>query len=181
MSLPRVEGVSVTNMLFGRKMLISWRLLDDVDGYKIYRSASTLGDFAKIVEVPQGVSQYVDTVPITWNVVWYYKVIAFKGEETSDLNDAYVVSDFTFKAFHEETFPLILVKSDFVFGEVPTKQVEGNELYLLTKYSFYENTVRVFVNGLRETRFQIVSNNKIKMLRPLSDTDEVIVDYIKVT
>lgn len=181
MSLPRVEGVSVTNMLFGRKMLVSWKLLDEVDGYRIYRSSSYLGDFVKVAEVPQGVTQYVDSVPITWNVVWYYKVIAFKGEETSDLNDAYVVSDFTFKSFHEETFPLVLVKTDFVFGEVPARQVENGELYLLTKYAFYENTVRLFVNGLRETKFQIVSNNKIKMLRSLSETDEVIVDYIKVT
>ena len=184
-----VRDVEVTNLLAGRRMLIEWTLnssSESVTAYEIWRSTMEYQGFEKIAEVPSPVAQYVDKVPYTFGIVFFYKVLARSSTGIrSDITQSNAVQDSTFDDFEERPFRANSVAfGNFVVGEVPSGLINGaNTTYTLANY-FRFNTVQVFVNGLALVRSVDFTENTdqqtISLTAAPASLSKVIVSYITV-
>lgn len=187
-----VRSVEVTNLLAGYRMLIEWALNEVTDGvtiYEIWRSSNQFQAFEKVAEVPSPMHQYIDTVPFTSGIVFYYKVIAKSATGLrSDFDKSEARSDSTFDSFEESPFRATVVTFDnFRIGEVPTLTVTippavANTYTLMEYYRF--NTVEVFVNGVALVRgVGFVENSDqltITLTNPVPTSGTIIVNYLAV-
>ncbi len=184
-----VKGVSVENLLAGRRFLVEWDLnlpSEVVTTYEVQRSTCENKDFVKIADVVAPNTQFVDKVPFTFGVIFFYKVLAVDGTGLkSDIIDSSPVSDQTFDQFEEKPFRATTVAFDsFVVGEVPTGAINGVNTTYTTASLFRFNTVEVRINGValvRGTGFT-ESNDQLTLILTAAPTggQSVIVNYIKV-
>ena len=142
--------------------------------------------FAKIAEVNSPTQQYIDKVPFTFGVTFYYKVVARSSAGLkSDIVESPPVSDVTFDQFEERPFRATTVSfGDFIVGQVPTGAIDGNNTIFTTASLFRFNTVEVFINGIRLVRGTNFSEDNdqqtLTLTTPPAGGQSVITNYIKV-
>lgn len=148
-----VNGVNVENLLSGRRFLVEWNLNPSIEGvtvYQIWRSTTELSGFAKIAEVQAPTTQYIDKVPFTFGVTFFYKVVAVNSSgQMGDITAASAVSDVTFDNFDEEPFRATSLTVDsFIKNEVPVGVIDGINAVFQTANIYRVNSLEVYVNGV---------------------------------
>lgn len=184
-----VRDVRVENLLSGRRMLVEWSpnpSLENVTIYEVWRSSMEYQGFTKIAEIYSPTYQYIDKVPYTFGVVYFYKVLARDVSGLlSDLDATNAVQDSTFDNFEERPFRATMVTYDsFVKGEVPAGVKNSVNVTFTTAALYRFNTVEVFVNGLalvRGTGFSENTNQQtITLTVAPAPASSVLVNYIAV-
>lgn len=148
-----VNGVKVENLLSGRRFLIEWGLNlpnEGVSVYQIWRSTTEQSGFVKIADIYSPTNQFIDKVPFTYGVTFFYKVVAVtSGGISSDITAVTGTSDVTFDNFDEEPFRATNLTFDsFVKNETPVGVVDGLNAVFQTVYLYRVNMLEVFVNGV---------------------------------
>lgn len=184
-----VRDVHVENLLAGRRFLIDWTLNDDSEGvsiYRIYRSSNANGDFQLLTTITAPTSQFVDKVPFTFGIIFYYKVVAVNSSGlASDISLASPVSDVTFDQFEEKPFRATTVTFDsFVYNETPGGLLNNSNLVYQTAYLYRLGTIQFFKNGLLlKPTVDYTENNDQQSITatvaPIS-TDKLRLHYTKV-
>ena len=132
-----VQGISSTNLLANRGFLIRWaaNTEPDIAWYRVYRSSSPTDNssFYVIGTTPPNVTSFVDNVPFTFGITWYYKVTAIDtGNNESSLDLTNPVQDMTFSQFVEQPFPTQVEVGDLVNGEIPVGVINGASTTITT-------------------------------------------------
>ena len=184
-----VQGVTVENLLAGRRFLIEWDLNMPSEGvtvYEVHRSTCEDKGFLKLVDIISPHTQFVDKVPFTFGVIFFYKVLAVDASGLkSDITDSSAISDQTFDQFEEKPFRATTVSFDsFVSQEVPTGAIDAINTTYTTASLYRFNSTEVFVNGIalvRGTGFT-ESNDQLTLTLTAAPTigQSVVVNYIKV-
>lgn len=183
-----VRDVHVENLLSGRRMLIEWTpnpTLEGVTAYEIWRSTMEYQGFEKIGEVNDPTYQFIDKIPYTFGIVFFYKVLARDASGyKSDITQSNPVSDVTFDDFEESPFRSVtLLHSSFISGEIPSGIINTSNTIFTTASLFRFNTVEVFVNGVARVRgvgFTEGADQTTVTISPAPATgSSVIVNYIK--
>lgn len=149
-----VKVIRVYNLLAERGYLISWQPNQETNiaNYKIYRSESPTDaeNFKLLGSVNNQVTSYIDKVPFTFGIVWYYVVTAVDdGGNESSISRTTPSHENTYHSFEEQPFPNTVSASDFVKDEKPTGLVDALNALYTTKYPFRLGTVEVFLNGVK--------------------------------
>jgi hypothetical protein len=152
-----VRDVHVENLLSGRRMLVEWTpnsLAEGVTAYEIWRSTMEYQGFEKIAEVNDPTYQFIDKLPYTFGIVFFYKVIARDASGLkSDISQSNAVQDSTFDDFEERPFRSITLSADsFVVSETPTGIVDGANKTFTVAHTFRFGTLQVFINGVNRFR-----------------------------
>lgn len=147
-----VMGLRSTNLLANRGFIIQWaaNVEPNIALYRVYRSSSPTDNssFQVIATTPPNVTSYVDNVPFSFGITWYYKVTALDtGNNESPLDLTSPVQDMSFHSFEEQPFPTQVNTSDLVNGEIPSGQINGTNTLFTTTYPFKASTLSVFKNG----------------------------------
>ena len=126
----QVQGIRSTNLLANRGFLIQWsaNVEPNISVYRVYRSSSPTDNssFQMIGTTPANVTSYVDNVPYTFGVVFYYKITALDtGNNESSLNLTSPVQDMSFSQFVEQPFPTQVEVNDLVNDEIPSGSING--------------------------------------------------------
>jgi hypothetical protein len=154
-----IQNIQVVNLLNNRRYLIQWEQSPEstVVSYNVYRSESQFAGFALVNSTPNLVGafnpQYIDTVPFTFGVNFYWKVTAVDnlGNE-SDLSSTPAVSDVTIGQFDEEPFKQVLVqKEDLIYDEIPMGLQNGTNTTYTTLYPFRAGSLQFIRNGIIQT------------------------------
>lgn len=184
-----VRDVHVENLLAGRRMLIEWTLnsiAESVTAYEIWRSTQEYQGFEKISEVASPTYQFIDKVPYTFGIVYFYKVIARDNTGLkSDLSQSNPVQDSTFDDFEERPFRATDVSYDsFAIGEVPSGIKNSVNTNFTTASYFRFNTVQVFVNGVALVRgvgfTESADQKTLVLVTPPAPATTLTVSYLKV-
>jgi len=184
-----VRDVHVENLLSGRRMLVEWTpnpTLEGVSAYEIWRSTQEYQGFEKIAEVNDPTYQFIDKIPYTFGIVFFYKVIARDASGyRSDITQSNPVSDVTFDDFEEHPFrSTTLSYNSFVAGEVPIGLINSSNTSFTTASLFRFNTVEVFVNGVARVRnvgFTEGSNQTSVIISPAPATSSTVtINYTKI-
>lgn len=125
-----VQGLRSTNLLANRGFIIQWAANTEpnISVYRVYRSSSPTDNssFYMIGTTPANVTSFVDNVPYTFGITWYYKVTALDtGNNESSLDLTNPVQDMTFSQFVEQPFPTTVEINDIVNNETPSGAVNG--------------------------------------------------------
>jgi len=184
-----VRGISVENLLSGRRFLIQWDLNPGAEGvtvYKIYRSTTETSGYTQVGQINSPSNQFIDVVPFTFGVVFFYKVIPINSGGVAGLmQDAEPVSDMTFDSFEERPFRVSSVNfNTFAIGEIPSGFVNGINNTFITSSLYRTGSVALYINGLRKTPtidFQEnVNLNTITTTAAPATNAKILVDYLKV-
>jgi len=184
-----VQGVTVENLLVARRMLVEWELnpsAEVVTAYEIHRSTIENDGYEKIAEVNSPYNQFIDKVPFTFGVSFYYKVLARDNAGLrSDIVESPPVSDVTFDQFEERPFRATTVSfDDFAVGEAPTGTIDGINVAFTSASLYRFNTTEVFVNGIKLVRGTTYSENNdqltLTLTTPPPGGATVSINYIKV-
>lgn len=151
-----VMGTRSTNLLANRGFLIEWaaNVEPNIALYRVYRSSSPTDDssFQVIATTPPNVTSYVDNVPFTFGITWYYKVTALDtGDNESPLELTSPVQDMSFHSFEEQPFPTTIISSNIVNGEIPSGDINGSNTLFTTSFPYKNNTLDVYLNGAKLT------------------------------
>jgi hypothetical protein len=166
-----VFGVSVENLLAGRRMLVEWDLSPLAQGitqYTVWRSTQEYQGFEKIATINSPTYQFIDKVPYTFGVIFFYKVLAVNASGvSSDIKQSNAVSDQTFDDFEEKPFRATTLQFDaLVTNETPGGNVDGVNKTFTTANLFRFGSLQVFLNGI----------NRIN-----ADSNATVVDYTEGT
>lgn len=147
-----VMGIRSTNLLGNRGFLIQWaaNVEPNISVYRVYRSSSPTDNssFQVIGTTPANVTSYVDNVPYTFGVIFYYKVTALdNGNNESPLDKTSPVQDMSFSAFTEQPFPTAVNVSDMINQEIPSGDINGVNTLFTTTYPFKFSTLTVYLNN----------------------------------
>ena len=184
-----VRDVEVTNLLSGRRMLIEWTLnssAESVTAYEIWRSTTEYQGFSKVAEVPAPMYQYVDKIPYTFGIVFFYKVLARNASGIlSDMSQSNAVQDSTFDDFEERPFRATMVTFDnFITGEVPVGLTDGANFVFNTSNLFRFNSVQIYVNGIAQVRdndfAEGTDQRTITLTTPPNAGAHITASYLKV-
>lgn len=150
----QVQGIRATNLLANRGFIIQWaaNVEPNIALYRVYRSSSPTDDssFQVIGTTPANVTSFVDNVPFTFGITWYYKITALdNGNNESSLELTSPVQDMSFHSFEEQPFPTQVNTPSLVNGETPSGQINGINTLFTTSYPFRSNTLSVFLNGAK--------------------------------
>lgn len=124
----QVQGIRSTNLLANRGFIIQWaaNVEPNIAVYRVYRSSSPTDNssFQVIGTTPANVTSYIDNVPFTFGISWYYKVTALdNGNNESSLNLTAPVQDMSYSQFVEQPFPTQVEVNDLVNDEIPSGQI----------------------------------------------------------
>lgn len=152
-----VKAIRVYNLLVNRGYLITWSPNQELNiaSYKVYRSGSPTDDasFDLVGTALPPATSFLDTVPFSFGITWYWKVLAVDaGGNFSDIALTVPAHEQTFHSFEEQPFPTTMTSTDFVSDEAPTGAVDGVNLLYTTAFPYRKNTVEVFLNGVRMIR-----------------------------
>ena len=150
----QVQGIRSTNLLANRGFLIQWaaNVEPNIALYRVYRSSSPTDNssFQVIGTTPANVTSFVDNVPFTFGISWYYKVTALdNGNNESSLNLTNPVQDMSFSQFVEQPFPTTIEVNDLVNDETPSGQINGTNALFTTAYPFKGSSLSVYLNGVK--------------------------------
>lgn len=183
-----VTNTQVVNLLSRRRYLVSWNMNPELDilSYNIFRSENQFDGFTSVGSVGTPSVQFVDTVPFTFGVNYFWKVQAVNStSQTSDLVSTEAVSDITIGQFDEEPFKQTQVQSaDFVINEVPAGVINGINTAYATAFIFRAGTLQVFLNGVLQTPGVHYTEDTdqlgFTMITPIPvGTDTLLVNYTK--
>ena len=132
-----VQGTRATNLLANRGFIIQWaaNVEPNIALYRVYRSSSPTDNssFQVIGTTPANVTSFVDNVPFTFGISWYYKITALdNGNNESPLNLTNPVQDMSFSQFVEQPFPTTVEINDIVNDETPSGLINGVATYIVT-------------------------------------------------
>jgi hypothetical protein len=151
-----VQGLRSTNLLANRGFLIQWaaNTEPDIAYYRVYRSSSPTDNssFYLIGTTPSNVQSFVDNVPFTFGITWYYKVTALdtsNNESSLDLTNP--VQDMSFSQFVEQPFPTQVEVGDLVNDETPSGAVDGTNALFVTANPFKGSSLSIYLNGAKLT------------------------------
>lgn len=189
MAQPSVtSNIQVVNLLSKRRYLIQWSANPEIDilSYNIYRSENQLSGYAKVGSVGLPSTQFIDTVPFTFGVNFFWKVTAVNSSnQESDITSTEAVSDITIGQFDEEPFKQVMVqKNDLIFNEVPIGAKDGVNVVYATLFPCIPATLQF----IREGSWQVPtvdfdalpdgSGLSVITSAPLS-TESLLVNYVK--
>jgi hypothetical protein len=125
-----VRALQVTNLLDDRGFLLEWapNIENNIVAYKVYRSSSPtdVSSFALLNSTPANVTSYIDHVPFTFGLVYYYIVTALdNGGNESPLDTANPTQDMSFHSFEEQPFPTVILAGDIINDETPSGSING--------------------------------------------------------
>ena len=184
-----VRDVHVENLMSGRRMLIEWSLNPSVEAittYEVWRSTTEYQGFEKLATIASPTYQYVDKVPYTFGIVYFYKVLARNSSGLlSDINASNAIQDSTFDNFEERPFRSTTVTYDsFVRGEVPAGLKNSVNKVFSASSLFRFDSVEVFVNGLALTRGVGFTENADQISLTLAaapaSNASILISYLKV-
>ena len=184
-----VRDIHVDNLLSGRRFLIEWApnsVSESVTTYEIHRSVTETTGYEKLGEVGPSTNQFIDKVPYTFGVTFFYKVLARDGTGLrSDINATSGVQDMTFDSFEEAPFRATTVTFDSIIkGEVPSGAKDGVNTTFTTASLYRFNSVEVFVSGLAlERGVGFTENNDqttVTLTVAPAPATGVTVNYLKV-
>jgi len=126
----QVQGIRSTNLLANRGFLIQWaaNVEPNISVYRVYRSSSPTDNssFYMIGTTPANVTSFIDNVPYTFGITWYYKITALdNGNNESSLDLTSPVQDMSFSQFVEQPFPTQVEVNDLVNDEIPSGLING--------------------------------------------------------
>lgn len=183
----QVQGTRATNLLANRGFIIQWaaNVEPNIAYYRVYRSSSPTDNssFYIIGTTPNNVTSFVDNVPFTFGITWYYKVTALDtGNNESSLDLTNPVQDMTFSQFVEQPFPTSIEVGDLVNGEIPSGALDGVNTVYITANPYKTSTLCVYFNGVKLMAgvdyFVNIPQQFTLVSAPLS-TDFLRVDYLK--
>lgn len=149
-----VEAIRVYNLLTERGYLITWGPSQEtnIDHYNVYRgeSPTDITNFQVLSQVPKPVTSYLDRVPFTFGIVFYYLVTAVDdGGNESSLAFTTPAQENTYHSFEEQPFFNTIVSSDFITDEIPTGSIDGVNALFTTLFPYRKNSVEVYLNGVK--------------------------------
>ena len=149
-----IRALHVYNLFAERGFLLKWGsgLENNLVNYRIYRSSSPSdnGSFDLIATTPVNVTSYIDNVPFTFGLTWYYKVTALdNGNNEGALERTTPVNDMTYHSFEEQPFPTTVSALDFVTDEIPSGVVDDVNIVFSTTSAFRKGSLQVYLNGVR--------------------------------
>jgi hypothetical protein len=184
-----VKGIHVFNLIAERGFLIKWssNLETNISNYKVYRSPSPtdIGAFEELATVNANVNSYVDRVPFTFGIVFYYIVTAVDdGGNESSLHLTTPVNDNTFHSFEEQPFvtSTLITQSDFINDETPSGLIDSNNTVFTTQFGYRTNSLEVYLNGVKLIRvidFNEGTSTQFTLVDPPDTGDLLRVNYIR--
>jgi|SRR6185437_3633923 len=182
-----VQGLRATNLLANRGFIIQWsaNVEPDIAYYRVYRSSSPTDNssFYLIGTTPNNVQSFVDNVPYTFGVTWYYKVTALdtsNNESSLDLTNP--VQDMSFSQFVEQPFPTTVEVGDLVNGEIPSGVIDGTNTVFITANPFKTSTLAIFLNGVKlmnNVDYTLNIPQQFTLNSPPVVGDSLRIDYLK--
>lgn len=169
-------------------MLVEWTpnlTSEGVTAYEVWRSTQEYQGFEKIAEVAAPTYQFIDKIPYTFGVVFFYKVLARDASGYfSNISQSNAVSDVTFDSFEEHPFRSTNLSFDaFVVSETPSGLINGVNKTFTVLNLFRFDTLQVFVNGinrLRTTDFaEDATQNSFTFISAPVAGSTVVVNYVK--
>jgi fibronectin type 3 domain-containing protein len=150
----QVQGIRSTNLLANRGFLITWsaNVEPNIALYRVYRSSSPTDNssFQMIGSTPANVTSYVDNVPYSFGITYYYKVTALdNGNNESSLEETSPVQDMSFSQFVEQPFVTSVTTADIINQEIPSGQINSINMLYTTTYPFKKGTLNVYLNGVQ--------------------------------
>lgn len=150
-----VKAIRVFNLLAERGYMITWppNQETNVVSYNVYRSSSPTDDasFEKLGSTLKPVTSFLDTVPYTFGLVFYYKVTAVDdGGNESSLELTTPSHENTFHSFEEQPFPNTISSSDFVNDETPVGVIDTVNVVFTTIAPYRKGSVEVYLNGVKQ-------------------------------
>lgn len=149
--------IRVFNLLSNGQMLITWNaaIENNIASYKVYRSSSPTdnSEYSLVATVTAPSTSYVDFVPYSFGIVYYYKVTSVDTSAVeSDISLTNPSHENSYHSFEEQPFPTSVTTNNFIVDENPTGLVNGSNTLYTTSYPYRKNTVEVYVEGLRLVR-----------------------------
>lgn len=183
----QVQGTRATNLLANRGFLIQWaaNVEPNIAYYRVYRSSSPTDNtsFYIIGTTPNNVTSFVDNVPFTFGITWYYKVTALDtGNNESSLDLTNPVQDMSFSQFVEQPFPTQIEVGDLVNQEIPSGAMDGVNMVYVTANPFKTSTLCVYFNGVKlmvGVDYFVNIPQQFTLVVAPQPTDFIRVDYLK--
>lgn len=149
-----VKAIRVFNLLAERGYLITWQPNQEINmfKYRVYRSESPTDftNFQSLGEVLVPVTSFVDRVPFTFGIVFYYIVTAIDdGGNESSLVLTTPAQENSYHSFEEQPFFNTIVSSDFITDEVPTGAVDTVNTLFVTAFPYRKGSVEIYLNGVK--------------------------------
>lgn len=185
-----VSNILVVNLLNRRRFLVQWSKNPELDiaSYNIYRAEAQFSGFALVGSVGIPSTQFIDTVPFTFGVNFYYKVTAVNSSgQESDITVTEAVTDSTINSFDEEPFKQVVVqKQDLIFGEIPMGLANNANVTYTTLFPFRAGSLQFIKNGLILTEtganpdyIEFIGGTGFTVAIPPHSTDNLRVNYVK--
>ena len=183
----QVQGIRSTNLLANRGFLITWsaNVEPNIALYRVYRSSSPtdFSSFQVIGSTPPNVTSYVDNVPYTFGLTWYYLITAVdNGNNESSLELTSPVQDMSFSQFTESPFPVTVQVNDVINQEKPSGQINSSNMLFTTTYPYKKRTLNVYLNGAQMILgIDYVENipQQFTMAQPPDSSDIIRISYLK--
>lgn len=182
-----VRALQVTNLLDNRGFLLQWapNIENNIVAYKIYRSNSPtdVGSFALINSTAANVTSYIDNVPFTFGITYYYIVTALdNGGNESPLDTANPTQDMSFHSFEEQPFPTVILASDVINNETPSGLLNGINTVFITAYPYKNRTLSIYLNGVKlmlTVDYILNLPQQFTLLAAPLSTDFLRVEYVR--
>lgn len=149
-----VKAIRVFNLLAERGYLITWQPNQEINmvKYRVYRSESPTDftNFQSLGDVPVPVTSFLDRVPFTFGIVFYYIVTAIDdGQNESSLVLTTPAQENSYHSFEEQPFFNTIVSSDFITDEVPVGAVDTVNTLFTTAFPYRKGSVEIYLNGVK--------------------------------
>jgi hypothetical protein len=182
-----VRALQVTNLLDNRGFLLQWapNIENNIVAYKIYRSDSPtdIGSFQLINSTAANVTSYIDNVPFTFGIVYYYIVTALdNGGNESSLDTANPTQDMSFHSFEEQPFPTVILAGDIINNETPSGLLNSVNTVFTTAYPYKNQTLSVYLNGVKlmlTTDYILNPPQQFTLLEAPLSTDNIRIEYVR--
>lgn len=182
-----VRALQVTNLLDDRGFLLQWapNIENNIVSYKIFRSNSPtdVSSFALIGSVASNVTSFIDNVPFTFGLTYYYIVAALdNGGNESSLDTANPTQDMSFHSFEEQPFPVVIQSGNIITDEIPSGLINSSNTLFTTAFPYKSNTVNIYLNGAKLTNgvdFTLNLPQQFTTSVPPMTGDNLRIDYIR--
>lgn len=181
-----VTNLQVVSLLSNRQFIVSWNQNPELNiaSYNIYRSEAQFDGFGVVGAVSKLSTQFIDTVPFTFGINFFWKVTAVDslGNE-SDLNNSSSVSDISIGAFDDEPFKQVIVqKQDLIFYEQPLGLLNGANTTFTTIFPFRHGTLQLIRDHEMEIPgdfTEFMSGSGFTVSSAPAVTESFLVNYVK--